>query len=518
MTFDFKTATPDTSLDANAFVFGADTQASASPSIYQLSVLKTFMSDSPTLVTPTLGVATATSINKVALTAPATGSTLTIADGKTLTASNTLTFTGTDGSSVAFGTGGTVAYTGNKLSVFAATTSAELAGVISDETGSGALVFANSPTFTDDITLGTQQTTAGSIILANTAAGAFATTIQGSGSATEAWTLTLPPDNGTNGYVLQTDGTGVTSWVAGGGGVTIDTTAITSGTAGRLLFESATNKVTESSLLSFDNTNGALSVGGATVTTSNPVLNLTQTWNAGAVTFTGLKFNVTDTASASASLLIDLQVGGSSKFKVDKAGNVTAVSDTVSVINATSQISLNNTSIGFTGSAATLANNIPLGWSSSGVWYGTADTILTRSAAATLQMGAAAAASPVAQTLQAQGSRAGTDTNTAGGNLTIQSGNGTGTATPSILYLKSPIKVGSGTGAQTQTTGLAINVGTAVLSSYTVATLPAAADAGAGAMAFVTDANATTARSTVAGGGANKVIVFSDATNWLIAA
>ena len=65
---------------------------------------------SPTLVTPVLGVASATSINKVAFTAPATGSTLVIADGKTLTASNTLTFTGTDASSVAFGTGGTVLY------------------------------------------------------------------------------------------------------------------------------------------------------------------------------------------------------------------------------------------------------------------------------------------------------------------------------------------------------------------------------------------------------------------------
>ena len=101
---------------------------------------------SPTLVTPTLGVASATSINKVTITAPATGSTLTINDGKTLVVSNSLTFTGTDTSSVAFGTGGTVAYTGNKLSVFAATSSAELAGVISDETGTGALVFANTPT------------------------------------------------------------------------------------------------------------------------------------------------------------------------------------------------------------------------------------------------------------------------------------------------------------------------------------------------------------------------------------
>ncbi len=100
--------------------------------------------NSPSLITPTLGAATATSINGLALTS-STG-TLTIANSKTLTASNTLTFTGTDSSSVAFSAGGTVAYVANKLSVFAATTSSELASVISDETGSGALVFASSPT------------------------------------------------------------------------------------------------------------------------------------------------------------------------------------------------------------------------------------------------------------------------------------------------------------------------------------------------------------------------------------
>jgi len=99
-----------------------------------------------TLTSPNIGAATATSVNKVAITEPATGSTLTIADGKTLTASNTLTLTGTDGSSVNFGAGGTVCYTSGNLSQFAATTSSQLAGVISDETGTGALVFATSPT------------------------------------------------------------------------------------------------------------------------------------------------------------------------------------------------------------------------------------------------------------------------------------------------------------------------------------------------------------------------------------
>lgn len=57
---------------------------------------------SPTLVTPTLGVATATSINKVAITAPAAGATLTLADGKTLTVNNSITFAGTDATTMTF--------------------------------------------------------------------------------------------------------------------------------------------------------------------------------------------------------------------------------------------------------------------------------------------------------------------------------------------------------------------------------------------------------------------------------
>lgn len=51
---------------------------------------------------------------------------------------------------------GTVALTANKLSDFAATTSTELLGIISDETGSGLLVFGTSPVLTTpDINAGT---------------------------------------------------------------------------------------------------------------------------------------------------------------------------------------------------------------------------------------------------------------------------------------------------------------------------------------------------------------------------
>ena len=58
-----------------------------------------------------------------------------------------------------------------------------------------------------------------------------------------------------------------------------------------------------------------------TVTASTP-LSVTQTWNSAGVTFTGIQANITDTASASGSLLMDLQVGGSSKFSATKAGSL----------------------------------------------------------------------------------------------------------------------------------------------------------------------------------------------------
>ena len=54
------------------------------------------------------------------------------------------------------------------------------------------------------------------------------------------------------------------------------------------------------------------------------------------------------------------------------------------------------------------------------------------------------------------------------------------------------------------------------LSSYTVSQLPSASTVGVGVMAFVTDATATTAYTTVSGGGSNKVLVVSDGTNWII--
>ena len=56
-----------------------------------------------------------------------------------------------------------------------------------------------------------------------------------------------------------------------------------------------------------------------TGTNAQSMLDLAGTWNTSG-TPTGIKINVTDTASNAASLLADLQVGGTSRFNVTKAG------------------------------------------------------------------------------------------------------------------------------------------------------------------------------------------------------
>jgi hypothetical protein len=123
--------------------------------------------------------------------APTLGST-TIASGTTYTDITGLTI-----NSTTIPTSATLAKTADKLSVFAATTSAELAGVISDETGSGALVFGTGPSISNLTVTGT---------------------------------LTAGASSGTNGQYLQSTGTG-TQWetVAGYSAPTLGTTVVTSG-------------------------------------------------------------------------------------------------------------------------------------------------------------------------------------------------------------------------------------------------------------------------------------------------
>jgi hypothetical protein len=127
---------------------------------------------SPTFVTPALGVATATSVN-----------------GTTIPSSKTLVVT-TD-----------------KLNVLAATSSSELAGIISDETGTGALVFANTPTL---VTPNIGAATGTSLVLSGDL------TVNGTTTTINSTEITIDDKNLTLGSVASPTDAG-----ADGGGLTL---------------------------------------------------------------------------------------------------------------------------------------------------------------------------------------------------------------------------------------------------------------------------------------------------------
>ena len=127
---------------------------------------------SPTLTTPALGVATADSIN-----------------GTTIPNTKTLVVT-TD-----------------KLNVLAATSSSELAGIISDETGTGALVFANTPTL---VTPNIGAATGTSLVLSGDL------TVNGTTTTINSTEITVDDKNLTLGSVATPTDAG-----ADGGGLTL---------------------------------------------------------------------------------------------------------------------------------------------------------------------------------------------------------------------------------------------------------------------------------------------------------
>ena len=125
---------------------------------------------------------------------------------------------------------------------------------------------------------------------------------------------------------------------------------------------------------------GSTSLTGDTLTANAPVLDLSQTWNSVGTTFTGVRFNAagsSSTNSASASYLMDLQVGGTTQFSVRKDGQVNILQDIyggrfIWITNPAGYFTING------------------------------DAIFSRKAAANWRFGAADAASPVAQTLSVQ--------------------------------------------------------------------------------------------------------------------
>jgi len=199
--------------------------------------------NSPTMVTPTLGDASATSLTlttALAIDQGGTGQTTKTnafdALAPTTTLGDIIYHNGTDNVRLPKGiaqqvlqvsadelslewvnpAGGGDALTSQPLSQFAATTSLQLKGVISDETGSGALVFADTPTLVTPVLGSATATTINKLTLTQPANGSTLTLIDGTTVTGPSATTTLPglslANTFTTGQLFQplTDVAGVT--------------------------------------------------------------------------------------------------------------------------------------------------------------------------------------------------------------------------------------------------------------------------------------------------------------------
>jgi hypothetical protein len=203
--------------------------------------------------------------------------------------------------------------------------------------------------------------------------------------------------------------------------------SVAAGTTGQVQYNSG-GSLAGSVGFTYDGTNQALTLasianpaaptltltGGTAQSTNQPVLNVIQTWNNASTTFDAPLFeNVTNTASNGSSRLIDLQVGGVSKFAIDEYGSIVG-SGNLSIANA-GKIYFNS--------------------------YG----VLSSPAAGAIRLGSNDASAPVAQTLGVQNVIAGT-TDTTGPNFTIAGSQGTGLGTGgAIVFQTAPPAASTGT-------------------------------------------------------------------------
>jgi hypothetical protein len=245
-------------------------------------------------------------------------------------------------------------------------------------------------------------------------------------------------------------------------------------------------------------TNGMPTWGAGTITASDP-FKITQTLNSSGVTFAAKTNQVSVTAAALASVIEEWKGGaaGSTLQMAVSAQGGTGSNGPAVVLAAGS---VNNPALSF--GSSNVGN-----FGASGIYAQGSNITFGGSSTHWASLNASGIDIPSGKILAFD---SGTDPSgsawdvalkrNAAGVVEVDSGTG---GTYRDLKLRN-LLAGGGNGSYVQTP------------SMTVANLASASTAGAGARAFVTDATATTFLSTVAGGGANKVPVVSDGTNWLI--
>lgn len=358
--------------------------------------------------------------------------------------------------------GNTVATSANNLSFFSATTSAQLAALLSDETGSGLAVFGTSPTIVTPTIASfvnathNHQNAAGGGTLAESALALTDITTDNVSTSAHGFAPKLPND-----ATKYFDGTGVYSVPAGSGSSGANPTAsvglaAVNGVAATFLRSDGAPALSQSiaptwtaghifnaasgipvsitpaanttaQVISGGSTTGSGTTKGATFShTANTSGNIDGVWT----------FGMTDTASGSTTKVLQVFGGVSgttSLFNVDKNGITIAASAVRSATGISGS--------GFIGSGG-------LGIISRGVLAASGDGIMNFQDSAgtgftSLQLGPSDATPNSASLL----SPSGVGTDIAGGDLTIAGGQSTGTGTGGSVITKTSLSSTTGSSA-----------------------------------------------------------------------
>jgi len=280
------------------------------------------LSNSPTLVTPTLGAATATSIN--GLTISSSTGTFTLTNAKTFAVQNTMTFSGTDSTSFTFpSTGGTVDILGNTFYIGTTSIANNRASANLALTGISSIALPGSVSGTSTLQ---PQATAGTT------------------------TFTLPTTTGT--LIGSGDSATVSNTMLANSSFNIGTTSITLGRA------SANLALTGISSVAFPGSTSGTATVQATATAGTPTLSLPIT--TGTLVGTGDTGTVSNTMLASSSVTFGstaVSLGGSSTTLagLTSIDGTTALTSAFATPNGTVALLGAATTVNFANTATTVS-------------------------------------------------------------------------------------------------------------------------------------------------------------------
>jgi hypothetical protein len=208
-----------------------------------------------------------------------------------------------------------------------------------------------------------------SLIFQESGVGTDTITLQAPSSIAAGYTLTLPVDDGTPAQILQTDGSGVLSWVSQSGSGTVNSGTITD----LAYYASSSTAVSATSLLTIDSTNHLFTFTDAVAGTMKFLFTNTQA-SSTAVTEMLLKgqgssFIAFDPNGASGSWSIGVDRGDSGKFKISNSTTIgtndsltITTGGLVTITAATNQLQLgtsNTVTISSTAPATSRVYTIP---------------------------------------------------------------------------------------------------------------------------------------------------------------